>query len=191
MINGQYSDDVGNQQKIIEYFFSSQNIQLIESHEQETIGDTILIVNPNEKKNDVCKHQIIKFNFSRKTDDILSATAVYAYDNGTKDGMIFNNEFFIEKMKLGQKCISVLDKIPVKHYYPAMGFNIEMNTVENKIVLKECYQRINIIGTHGTSYHLLEKLVNDFICTNLKSWEINTHDIELTDLIDMFLMVDI
>lgn len=191
MINGQYSDDVENKQKIIEYFFSSQNIQLIESHEQETIGDTILIVNPNEKKNDVCNHQIIKFNFSRKTDDILSATAVYAYDNGTKDGMIFNNEFFIEKMKLGQKCISVLDRIPVKHYYPTMGFNIEMNTVENKIVLKECYQRINIIGTQGTSYHLLENLVNDFICTNLKSWEINTQDIELTNLIDMFLMVDI
>jgi len=182
-----------NQQKIIDYFFNSQDIQLTSFHEQDIIGDTVLIVDPREKRNDVCKHQIIKFDFRMKdnsTSDLL-ATATYIYDNGTKDGMTFSNDFFYNKMKLGQKCVTVLDKLNIKHYYPAIGFNIEMNTNENKIWVKDFYHRINLIRTHGTTFHLLEDCVTAIIKERLQDWEINVEELALTDLIDMYLMAAI
>lgn len=182
-----------NKQKIIDYFFASQNIQLTEFHRQEAYHHGILIVDPREKSNLVCKHQIIQFDFDqdKSTENNLFAKAFFIYENGKKNGMIFNNDFFIEQMKLGTKCVEALDRMGIRHYYPVICFNIEMDISKNTILVDSCYQRINIINVSGHSSYLLEDVVKDIITNRLSSWEVNTKETSLSDLIDMFLMADI
>ena len=174
-------------------FFISQNIQLTEFQQQEPSFNGFLIVNPHEKNHLVCQHQIIRFEFDtdKSTDKMLFAKAIFPYENGKKDGMIFNNDFVKEQMQLGQKCVAVLDQVGIKHYYPVMCFNIEMNLLTNEILVSEPYQRINIMNPGGCSYYLLEDLVIKIIKSRLLSWELNIDSINLFDLIDMFLMADI
>lgn len=182
-----------NQQKIIDYFFTSQNIQLTEFHQQEPSFNGVLIVNSQEKSNLICQHQIIRFDFDvdKSTDKILFAKAIFPYENGQKNGMVFNHDFIKEQMQLGQKCVAVLDQVGIKHYYPVMCFNIEMDLLTNEILVGEPYQRINIMNPGGCSYYLLEDLVTRIIKSRLLSWQLDIDSINLSDLIDMFLMADI
>lgn len=182
-----------NFKKMTDYFFSSQNIEITEFHEIENKSNTLMFLDTRFKSSDVVNHQIVRFKFekSSKSNEILIATVAYIYDNGIKSGLYFNNDLLVEKMKLGQKCISVLDKLNIKHYYPAMYFTLEMNTTDNTISMTNCYQSINLIITHGTSYHLLEDLVIDIIKKHFEKWHVDTVDIPLSDLIDIYFMAKI
>jgi len=66
-----------------------------------------------------------------------------------------------------------------------------MDISKNTILVDSCYQRINIINVSGHSSYLLEDVVKDIITNRLSSWEVNTKETSLRDLIDMFLMADI
>jgi hypothetical protein len=182
-----------NKQQIIDYFFDSQDIELTEFHKREEWPDCLMFVDTREKKSAVVNHQIIRFRFEDhfKSEVVLRATVSYIYENGVKSGMQFKNKTLVEKMKLGQKCVSVLDQINVKHYYPAMYFTIEMNILDNIISVTNCYQSINILSGNGPSYRLLEDMVINIINRHFKDWDFSIDDIPLTDLIDMYLMARI
>jgi hypothetical protein len=184
---------MNNEEKMIDYFFKSQSIELTEFHEREEMPDCLMFVDTREKKSNVINHQIIRFRFEDhfKSEVILRATVAYIYENGTKSGMTFNNEAIVERMKLGQKCVSVLDQLNIKHYYPAMYFTVEMNTVDNIISVTNCYQNINILSGNGPSYCLLEDIVINIINRHFKEWDLPIENIELSDLIDMYLMAKI
>ena len=57
---------MNNEQKIIDYFFSSQNIELTEFHEKEQWSDCLMFVDTREKKSEVINHQIIRFKFETR-----------------------------------------------------------------------------------------------------------------------------
>lgn len=184
---------MNNEQKIIDYFFSSQNIELTEFHEKEQWSDCLMFVDTREKKSEVINHQIIRFKFETrfKSDAVLISTASYIYENGVKSGMIFNNEAIVERMKLGQKCVDVLDRLNVQHYYPTIYFTLEMNTVDDTVEVTNCYQGINLITENGLNYCCLEDIVFNIINRHFKKWNFPIEDIALTDLIDMYLMAKI
>lgn len=184
---------MNNEEKMIDYFFKSQAIELTEFHQREHISNYLMFVDTREKKSNVLHHQIIRFKFDDhfKSEVVLRATASYIYENGNKSGMTFNNEAVIERMKLGQKCVYVLDQLNIKHYYPAMCFTVEMNTVDNIISVTNCYQSINILSGSGPSYCLLEEIVINIINRHFKEWDIDIADLPFTDLIDMYLMAKI
>lgn len=179
---------------MIDYFFSSQNIEITEFHEKTYCVNSIIYIDTRASKSAVIRHQIIQFNFEEvyNSDCILKASVKYMYEfDGYKSGLVFKSDDIKNKMNLGKKCISVLDKEEINHYYPSMHFTIEMNTDKNTVVITDCYQRIIIIRKDGTTVYPLEYIVNEIVCNQLQSWNINTDDIALPDLIDLFLMVKI
>lgn len=184
---------MNNEEKMIDYFFKSQSIELTEFHEREQMSDYLMFVDSREKKSNVINHQIIRFKFEDhfKSDIVLRATVSYIYENGAKSGMTFNNEAVVERMRLGQKCVSILDRLNIQHYYPSMYFIIEMNTVDNTIEVTKCYQGINLITKNGTNYCCLEDITVNIINRHFKDWDIPSDDIALSDLIDMYLMAKI
>jgi hypothetical protein len=179
-----------NQQKIIDYFFISQGIELTQFHQIEQKSDGIMIVDIREKVSDVIHHQIVRFKI-KESNNLLIANVSYIYENGVKSGMIFNNKALVEKMTLGQKCVSVLDKSNIKHYYACLNFTIELNTVDNTMEVTNCYQSINILNKHGPNYCLLEEIVTNIVNSYFKEWNVSIDNIPLTDLIDMYLMATI
>ena len=184
---------MNNEEKMIDYFFKSQSIELTEFHERENWPDCLMFMDTREKKSNVINHKIIRFEFEDhfKSDVVLRATVSYIYENGVKSGMTFNNEAVVERMKLGQKCVSVLDLLKVEHYYPTMYFTIEMNTVDNTIEVTNCYQGINLITKNGLNYCCLEDVTMNIINSHFKEWDLPIDDIEFADLIDMYLMAKI
>lgn len=180
-----------NEQKIIDYFFSSQNIELTEFHEKEQWSDCLMFVDTREKKSAVINHKIIQFKFEPSFQSVLRATVSYIYENGVKSGMTLNNDAIVERMKLGQKCVDVLDRLNIQHYYPTIYFTLEMNTVDDTVDVTSCYQGINLITKNGLNYCCLEDIVFNIINRHFKEWNFPIEDIALTDLIDMYLMAKI
>lgn len=184
---------MNNEQKIIDYFFSSQNIELTEFHEKEHWSDCLMFVDTREKKSNVINHKIIRFKFDDhfESDVFFRATVSYTYENGVKSGMTFNNEAIVAMMKLGQKCVDVLDRLNIKHYYPTIYFKLKLHTVDNTVDVTSCYQGIDLITKHGLNYCGLEDIVFNIINQHFKEWNFPIEDIALTDLIDMYLMAKI
>lgn len=182
-----------NRQKIIDYFFKFYQIELTDFHEKNSCVDYVTYTDTRANKAAVIRHTIIKFNFEEhRQSNVVKVFVKYMYESdGSKSGLTFNDVFLKNKMKLGQKCVSVLDKQGVNHYYPAMQFTIEMNKLNHSISITDCSQSITIIKQYGTFAYSLEYIVNEIVCKQLESWNINTTDIELTDLIDMYFMAKI
>lgn len=50
---------MNNEEKMIDYFFKSQSIELTEFHERENCPDCLMFVDTREKKSNVINHKII------------------------------------------------------------------------------------------------------------------------------------